>query len=284
VDNLSTGKIENVHKDARFYELDIVDEQLKSVFNEERPQIVCHYAAQVNVRHSIEDPLKDADANIMGSINLLENCVRFNVQRFIYISSAGAVYGEPIYLPVDEEHPIEPLSPYGASKHAVEHYLALYQKIWGLDYVVLRYPNVYGPRQDPAGEAGVVAVFTERMLAGKVPQIFGDGEQTRDFAYVDDMVDANILVLQKGSCSIYNLGTGRQVSVNQVYQMLCKIIGTQIEAEYTEERKGEVRHICIDAKKAANELGWRPRYSFEEGLKKTVEYYRRKDENMHNMP
>ncbi len=191
VDNLATGRRANLNPAARFYELDIRDPALGTVVERERPAVISHHAAQVDVRRSTADPLYDADVNILGSLNVLKVAVEHGVRKVIYISTGGAVYGEPEYLPVDEDHPIHPLCEYGASKHAVEHYLYMYAENYDLDYTVLRYPNVYGPRQDPHGEAGVVAIFSQKMLKGETCTINGDGTQERDFLYVADCARAN---------------------------------------------------------------------------------------------
>src|SRR4030067_347000 len=197
VDDLSTGNLANLNPAATFYQMDIRSQQLAEVFEKERPAYVDHHAAQMDVRRSIADPLFDAEVNVIGSINLIECCRRYGVKRLIYISTGGAVYGEPEYLPCDEAHPINPICPYGASKHTVEHYLFMYQQNYGLEYNVLRYPNVYGPRQDPHGEAGVVAIFTGQMLDDKQVVINGDGEQPRYFVYVEGCAQANRLAMNR---------------------------------------------------------------------------------------
>ena len=217
VDNLSTGRRRNINPRARFYEVDIRSPELARVLAEERPEIIDHHAAQMDVRRSIVDPIYDADINVLGSLNVLELARQHGVRKVIYISSGGAVYGEPVYLPCDEDHPIDPLCPYGATKHVVEHYLFMYRQNYGLDYTVLRYGNVYGPRQDPHGEAGVVAIFTGLMLAGRQAIINGNGEQERDFVYVGDCVQANLLALNSGSGEIYNVGCGVGTTVNEIF-------------------------------------------------------------------
>jgi UDP-glucose 4-epimerase len=275
VDNLVTGKVENVNPKATFYEVDITSSDLEEVFERERPDYVNHHAAQMNVRKSVEDPIYDAEVNVLGSINLLELCRRYGVRKVIYASTGGAVYGEPLYLPVDEDHPINPLSPYGVTKHAVEHYLYFYGANYDLRYTILRYPNIYGPRQDPHGEAGVVAIFTERMLRGERPVIFGDGTQTRDYVYVGDVVTANLLAIDKGDGEAYNVGTGIETSVNELFELLREVIGADIEPIYGEKRLGEVYRIAITNDKIYRDFGWKPQTSLREGLFKTIEYYRR---------
>ena len=275
VDDLSTGRASNLNPAATFYKMDIRDPGMAQVFEIERPDFVDHHAAQMDVRRSIVDPLFDADVNIRGSINLLECSRRVGVKRFVYISTGGAVYGEPVYLPCDEEHPINPICQYGASKHTVEHYLYMYQVNYGLEYTVLRYPNVYGPRQDPHGEAGVVAIFAGQMLTDQQVVINGDGEQERDFVYVGDCARANLLAAQSsGPSGIYNLGCGVGTTVNQVYQVLKEITGYARQPHYGPAKLGETRRIFLDARKAEEELGWKPTVELRQGMEKTVAYFR----------
>lgn len=276
VDDLSTGRVSNLNPAARFYQMDIRSPRLAEVFEAERPDYVDHHAAQMNVRRSIKEPLFDADVNIVGSLNLIECAKKYDVKRFLYISTGGAVYGEPVYLPCDENHPINPICQYGASKHTVEHYLFMYNVNYGLPYTVLRYPNVYGPRQDPRGEAGVVAIFTGQMLNGEQVVINGDGEQERDFVYVGDCAEANFLGLthMEGRSGIYNIGSGKPNNVNEIFAALKEVIGYPNEAIYAPAILGETRKIFLDASKARQELGWAPTVSLKEGLAKTVEYHR----------
>ncbi|HEX2980066.1 MAG TPA: NAD-dependent epimerase/dehydratase family protein, partial [Anaerolineaceae bacterium] len=276
VDDLSTGRESNLNPAAKFYRLDIRSPQLAEVFERERPDFVDHHAAQMNVRRSIKEPLFDADVNILGSINLIECARRYDVKRFLYISTGGAVYGEPEYLPCDEAHPINPICQYGISKHTVEHYLYLYHANYGLPYTVLRYPNVYGPRQDPRGEAGVVAIFTGLMLHGEQVVINGDGEQERDFVYVGDCARGNLLGMTRlGERSgIYNLGAGKGTTVNEIFAALKTVTGYEREVAYGPAIVGETRKIYLDAGKACRELGWEPTVSLLDGLAQTVEYHR----------
>jgi len=276
VDNLITGKRENVNPKARFYRVDITSPDLEEVFERERPDYVNHHAAQMNVRKSVDDPMYDARVNVLGSVNLLELCRRYEVKKVIYASTGGAVYGEPLYLPVDEDHPVNPLSPYGVTKHTVEHYLYFYGANYGLRYTILRYPNIYGPRQDPHGEAGVVAIFTEKMLRNERPTIFGDGTQTRDYVYVGDVVTANLLAIDKGDGEIYNVGTGVETSVNELFELLREAVGVDLEPIYGERRLGEVYRIAITNDKIYRDFGWKPQTPLKEGLFKTIEYYRRR--------
>lgn len=273
VDDLSTGSRENLARGARFYQIDIRDARLADVFEEERPQIVSHQAARANVRESFEQPLLYADVNVLGSLNVLECCRRYGVAKIIYASTGGAVYGEPRYLPVGEEHPVRPLDPYGASKHHVEHYLEIYRANYGIRFTTLRYPNVYGPRQDPNGEAGVVAIFTGQMLGGGRPVINGSGQQERDFVHVDDVAAANVLALERGDGEILNIGSGVGTSINEIYSILAELTGFRGERAYGPEKKGEVYRIYLDAGRAQRVLDWQARIPLREGLASTVRYF-----------
>ena len=273
IDDLSTGRRENLNPDAKFYQLDIRSPDVSKVFEDEQFDIVNHHAAQMDVRRSVAEPHYDADVNILGSINLIECSKKFGVKRFIYISSGGAVYGEPEYLPCDEAHPVNPICQYGVSKHTVEHYLFLYKVNYGLNYTVLRYPNVYGPRQDPRGEAGVVAIFLGKMLSSKQVTINGDGEQQRDYVYVSDCASANLLAITNGNGSgIYNLGSNRGTSVNEIFAALQAVTGNNRKPNFGPAKIGETRHIFLEATKAQNELGWYPKTDLLDGLKQTAEY------------
>jgi UDP-glucose 4-epimerase len=275
LDNLSTGFRRNVPAAAQFYHGDIREaEFLRRVFEEFRPEVVDHHAAQMDVRKSLVDPVFDAETNILGSLKLILESVRTGVKRIIYISTGGAVYGEPKRLPVDEQHPVNPECAYGITKHTVEHYLELYRILNGLNYVVLRYPNVFGPRQNPHGEAGVNAIFIGLMLEGKTPTIFGNGEQLRDYVYVSDVVEANRRALVKGDGEILNIGSGIGTSVNEIYRRLRDILGFPHPAQYAAARTGEIQKVYLDARKAAKLLGWTPKVSFDDGLRRTVEWFR----------
>jgi len=276
VDDLSTGRLSNLNPAAKFYQLDIRSPKMMEIFEKESPDYVDHHAAQMDVRRSVAEPIFDADVNILGSLNLIECARKSQVKRFIYISTGGAVYGEPEYLPCDEAHPVNPICQYGASKHTVEHYLYMYHEIYGLDYVVLRYPNVYGPRQDPHGEAGVVAIFTGQMLAGDQVVINGDGEQQRDFVYVGDCALANLLATtSENQNTIYNLGFGRPTSINEIFSALKSITKYEREPVYGPAKVGETRRIYLEATKARQELGWTPKVTLEEGLEQAVAYFSR---------
>ena len=272
VDDLSTGRESNLNPAATFYEMDIRDSDLARIFEKERPDYVNHLAAQVDVRRSVAEPLFDADVNVLGSINLLECVRKYPVKRLIYVSTGGAVYGEPEYLPCDEKHPVNPICQYGASKYIVEKYLYMYQINHGVNYAVVRYPNVYGPRQDPHGEAGVVAIFTGRMLAGEQVVIYGDGEQQRDFVYVGDCVQANLMITEGEMDGTYNIGSGRGTSINELFRELQEITGYELAPVYDPPKVGETRFIYLSADRARSELGWRQLRNLRQGLEETVNY------------
>lgn len=277
VDNLATGFRENINPKAKFYEADIRDAAaMDRIFDEFKPEVVNHHAAQMDVRRSTRDPVYDAQCNILGSLNLILAAVRTGVKRFMYASTGGAVYGEvpPADLPVNEDYPVNPISQYGISKHTVEHYLFLYRQLHGLSYIVLRYPNVYGPRQTPHGEAGVVAIFTGLLLAGKPCTIFGDGTKTRDYVFVEDVVRANRLALESEYNGILNIGSGKGTSDQQVYDAVAAAVGSTLKPLYADFRPGEVRHICLDARRAEKILGWKCTVPFAEGVARTVTHIR----------
>ena len=280
VDNLATGKRENLPASATFYEADIRDQDLRSLFAEARPEVVIHHAAHIDVTRSVREPTYDASINILGSLNLLECCREHGVRKIIYAGTGGALFGEPSYLPVDEDHPIDPISPYGVSKHTVEHYLFAYRANHGIDYIVLRYPNVYGPRQDPHGEAGVVAIFALQLLTGRQPVIFGDGTKTRDYCYVADIAEANVIALNSAATGVYNLGRGIEVSDLQVFETVRAAVGSDTEPVFAAVRPGEVEHIALDSSKAGRELGWTWRVGLNEGVAEAVDFYRRQTKGM----
>jgi len=275
LDDLSSGLRAFVPPGTPFFEASIVDaDAVERCFATFRPEIVNHHAAQIDVRRSVSDPVHDATVNILGGLRLLEACTRHQVRKFLYASTGGALYGEGRELPATEAHPVNPEAPYGVSKHTLEHYLYLWKLLHGLDYTVLRYPNVYGPRQNPHGEAGVNAIFIGLMLHGQRPRIFGSGEQVRDYLYVGDVVAANVIALDRGSGEMLNLGTGVGTSVNDIVRELKPLTGFTGDAVYEAARPGEVQRIYLDASRAKAVLGWVPRTSFREGLARTVEWSR----------
>lgn len=275
VDNLSTGKKKNVNRKADFYRLDILSPKVERVFKKFRPEILSHHAAQMDVRRSVADPGYDAQVNILGFLNLLEAALRYGTKRVLFASTGGAIYGEQECFPASETHPTRPESPYGISKLASEHYLYYYRKAYGISYSNLRYSNVYGPRQDPHGEAGVVAIFAQRLLKGEQPTINGTGMQTRDYVFVEDVVEANMAVLNSGMDGTYNVGTGQETTVNQLFHHLRAVTGSQSKEVHGPERKGEQFRSCLDCGKIHKALDWEPRVSLPEGLKDTVEYFRK---------
>ena len=275
VDNLSTGKKENLNPKAKFYEADIGNEKrIAQIFEFEKPDIVNHHAAQIDVRKSLSDPIFDAQTNVLGTINLLENSIRQKIKKFIFASSGGVMYGECGKIPPSEKQTPRPLSPYGITKHTVEHYLDYYSETYGLKYAAFRYGNVYGPRQDPHGEAGVVAIFINRILASEPINIFGDGEQMRDYVFVSDIVHASLIALHKGENEIFNIGTGRTKSVNQLFYELSKITGYSQKPVYKPPRTGELFKSSLDVKKSKKILGWSAKIDFNAGLKETFGYFK----------
>ncbi len=273
-DNLATGKRRNINRAAKFYRADIRSWWLERVFRRERPVVVCHHAAQMDVRRSVQDPMFDAETNILGTLNVLRYAIKYGVRKFIFASSGGAVYGEPEKLPVSESHPTRPASPYGISKAVGDEYLRYFRAADGMEYVSLRYANVYGPRQDPYGEAGVVAIFTQKMLQGEQPIINGNGRQTRDFVYVDDVVEANIAALGKEAHGIYNVGTGQETTINELFSLLAGLINPSVREVHGPAKKGEQQRIALDSSRIHRELDWDPKASLKDGLSRTVEYYR----------
>lgn len=275
LDTLRSGHDANVPARAALYRADITDAAaVARVFADVRPEWVSHHAAQISIAASMRDPVEDARVNVLGSLVLLEASRRAGVERFVFASTGGALYGDPSHSPCDESTPLRPVSPYGTAKAAVESYLALYRTTWRLPNVALRYANVYGPRQSPGGEAGVVAIFAARMLQGVAPTIFGDGEQQRDFVYVTDVAEANALAFERALDGSYNVGTGVPTSVNQVVRLLaaeCQFTGAPV---HEAARPGEVRRIALDARRLEQAAGWRPRVTLEEGLRRVVQHVR----------
>ena len=278
VDNLETGRFSNINPKAKFYQMDIRSPELESVFLDEKPQVVNHHAAQMDVRRSVVDPKYDADVNVLGSLNLLENARKYQVEHILYSSSGGTVYGEPEYLPCDENHPIHPICPYGATKYMFELYLDMYHYMYDMHYTVFRYPNVYGPRQDPHGEAGVVAIFTGQILKNLPIIITGDGKQQRDFVFVGDVATANVLATENAKDSnVYNLGSATPTDINQIFMALKEITGYPGDAKHGPAKLGETRKIYLNAEKIKNTLGWEPSVSLMDGLRATVGYFKLKE-------
>jgi UDP-glucose 4-epimerase len=279
LDDLSTGFLSNVDDRAVMHELDVRSREAAELIEDLSPDVLFHHAAQMDVRRSVREPLFDADVNVGGSLNVLEACRKTSVERVVYASTGGAVYGEPDFLPVTEDHPIHPISHYGVSKHAVEHYLFLYRHLYDLDYVILRYPNVYGPRQNPRGEAGVTAIFALAYLEQRVPVIHGDGNQERDYLHVSDVARANLLCADPGderaSGRTFNLGWGKGRSVLELDRMIRDYVGTDIEPTFGPPRPEEIRRISLDAGRIRQALGWEPRVALEDGLRDLVDYHRR---------
>jgi len=274
LDDLSRGSRSNLHPKARFYLGDIRDDRfVNSVFEKERPELVNHHAAQMDVRRGVREPLFDASVNILGSLNLLQAAIVHGCRRVIYVSTAGAAYGEPRLLPVPEDYPINPITPYGISKHTVEHYLYTYSYLYGITYVVLRYGNVYGPRQSSQGEAGVFAIFIEQMLAGIQPVIYGDGSKVRDYVFIDDVVKANLAALKQGDGEIFNIASGVETTDQQVFDLVRHLLGTEMGPRYVAKRPGEIDKICLDIRKAKRLLGWAAEISLAEGAQQTVAYF-----------
>ncbi|MCL0028537.1 NAD-dependent epimerase/dehydratase family protein [Dehalococcoidia bacterium] len=280
IDDLSTGRRENLNPGANLYECSITDiDSVTEVFERERPQVVNHHAAQIDVRRSMEDPVADAKVNVVGSVNLLNLAVRFGVDRFIF-ASTSAVYSEPTYLPMDESHPIGPQSTYGASKHSAENFVRFFADVHGLRYKIFRYGNVYGPRQNPKGEAGVVAIFTGQLLEGNQPRIFGDGTKTRDYVFVQDVVNANLMAIgEQGDNETFNVSRGTEVSDIQVFEAVRAATGVRMEPRYADKRPGEADSVCLDSTKAKRILRWASVVPLDEGITRSVAYHRSLDPN-----
>ena len=276
VDNLSTGSKENLNKKAKFYKADITDKKVFSIFAKEKPEIVFHFAAQINVRKSVEDPAEDAKTNILGGLNILENCKNFGVKKVIFSSTGGAIYGDANVVPTPESYVEYPLSPYGIAKLATEKYLNYYNKIFGLPFIALRFANVYGPRQNSKGEAGVISIFCDKIFAKQQPMITGNGLQTRDFVYVSDVVDAAILAMKSEKTGVFNIGTAKETNINEIFSIIKKESRTGFEAVYGPAQKGEQARSCLDYSKIKAELGWEPKYNLEKGLKETVSWFESK--------
>ena len=278
VDNLwehGGGKMENVNPTASFYNMDIRDAALQKVFKEEQPEAICHLAAQHSVKISTDDPTHDAEVNILGLINILQNATRFGARKIIF-SSSGATYGTVEKMPVDESTIQRPESPYGITKMSSEFYLRFWKQMHGLDFTILRYGNVYGPRQDPMGEAGVIAIFARQILLNQSVRIDWDGEQQKDYVYARDVARANLLALDSGNGEVYCIGYGKGTSVNSLYQGLVKEVGHEVEIRRAPKRPGDIYLTYFDCSKAHHELSWQAEVGLDEGLRLTVDYFREK--------
>ncbi len=275
VDNLSTGRLENVPAAAHFLQLDIKGKEAFDFIRQWRPQVIVHHAAQMSVQSSVTDPMGDAQENILGSLNLLQAATRTEVEKFIFASSGGAIYGDEAPLPAREVDPARPESPYGIAKLAVEHYLHFYHREYGIIPISLRYANVFGPRQNGLGEAGVVAIFIEKFLAGQQPVINGDGLQTRDFVYVEDVGAANLLALDYPSAGVFNIGTGLETDILTIFWTLKDFAGSPLEPKHGPAKPGEQRRSALNFLQAQEILGWQPEVSLTEGLAQTVAAFRR---------
>ena len=278
IDNLSTGFEININPKAVFIKADIGDKSLSSLFEKEKFDVVNHHAAQMDVRHSVADPAFDATTNILGTINLLQNCVRTGVKKFMFASTGGAVYGEQSYFPADEKHSTSPLSPYGISKLAVEKYLFFYHAQYNLNYTILRYANIYGPRQNPFGEAGVIAIFSTKLLKGEQPVINGSGLQTRDYVFVGDVVKASLTTLNDEASDIYNIGTGIETDVNELFHIINNVAGKGMVEKHGPAAAGEQMRSVITSDKIFNKFNWRPTTKLEVGLKNTVNFFKERME------
>jgi UDP-glucose 4-epimerase len=274
IDNLSTGKRENIPANARFIEMDVNDPGIPALFMEEKFDIVNHHAAQMDVRVSVQDPTYDARINILGGINIYESALRSGVKKIIFASSGGTVYGEQEYFPADERHPTKPISPYGIAKLSNEQYLYYYAHVHGLPSVAFRYANIYGPRQNPHGEAGVIAIFAQKLLRGEQPVINGDGLQTRDYVYVGDVVAANILALQPQMIGAYNIGTGIETDVNTLFGHLSDLTQSTCKEQHAPAKQGEQLRSVLSHERIFASFGWTPKMDIVEGLSKTVDSFR----------
>jgi UDP-glucose 4-epimerase len=275
LDNLSSGKKENINKKAKFYKADVCDKKkVEEIFKQEKPQTVIHHAAQIDVRKSVADPIFDINVNIIGSINILSACVQAKTKKVIFASSGGTIYGECKALAPKEDSMPNPLSPYGIAKNSVENYIKFYSEIYGVEYTILRYGNVFGPRQDPHGETGVVAIFAQRMLKNEEIMVFGDGKQMRDYVFVSDVVDANIRSLTKGKNEVINIGTAKTTSVNKLVEVMSKVSGYKKKAIRKPKRDGELFKSFLNINKAEKVLKWIPKISLNKGIKITMDYFK----------
>jgi UDP-glucose 4-epimerase len=275
IDNLSTGSRSNLNKKAEFLKMDICDKKLADVFKKEKFDYVFHLAAQIDVRKSVENPQKSATDNILGSLNILENCKEYKIKKIIFTSTGGAIYGDASIIPTPEGYPENPLSPYGIEKLSVDKYLNYYYKVFKLPYISLRLGNVYGPRQNSKGEAGAIAIFADKMIKGESPIINGPGKNTRDFVYVGDVVDANILAMKSKKTGVYNIGTGKETNINTIFRNLKKLLNPDCKEIHGQAKQGEQKRSCLNNKKAKKDLNWKPKVKIEEGLQKTINWFKK---------
>ncbi len=274
LDNLSTGFEKNINPKAHFVKSDISSPVILDLFKKEKFDVVNHHAAQIDVRKSVNDPIFDANTNILGTINLLQSCSKTEVKKFMFASTGGAVYGEQEFFPANENHPTNPVSPYGITKLTIEKYLFFYKNEYGLNHTILRYANVYGPRQNPFGEAGVVAIFSNKLLKNENPVINGDGKQTRDYVFVEDVVKANVITLNSNSSDLYNVGTSVETSVNELFAKLNSIAGNKANEKHGPSPKGEQARSVITSEKLFKKFSWKPSVQIDEGLIKTFDYFK----------
>lgn len=273
LDNLSTGKRENIPAAATFHELDLNDPEVAELLAFQQFEVINHQAAQMDVRRSVADPVFDAQTNILGTLQLLQGGLKAGLKKFIFASSGGVVYGEQVTFPATESHPTNPISPYGVAKLTVEKYLHYFYAVQGLEYLALRYANVYGPRQSAQGEAGVVAIFANRMMNGQQPVINGDGRQTRDYVMVEDVVHANVLSLSYPGVGAFNIGTGIETDVVQIFDTINAFTGQKMERKFGPAKAGEQRRSVLSYKKIQTAMGWTPHYNFTQGMNKTLEWF-----------
>jgi len=274
IDNLSNGNETNLRKDITFFNKDIYQDDLEFIFRENNIDIVNHHAAQIDLRYSIKNPLFDARINIEGSLKLLELSVKYKISKFIFASSGGSIYGEQKSFPATEEHTIAPISPYGITKSTIENYILFYNKFYGLNYVILRYSNAYGERQGSKGEAGVISIFCKNILNGKSPVLFGNGLNTRDFIYVKDIVNANLLALNYTGNDIFNISSNKEISIKSIAELIISNLNPKVDIIFGDEIIGEQRRSVLSNSKANKILGWEPLYKFEDGLKLTCEWFK----------
>ncbi len=273
LDNLSSGLKENIPPQAKFYQTDYVTGDLETIFRKEKPDVLCHHAAQIDVRFSFLNPVEDVRINVLGGVRLLEACEKFKVKKVIFASTGGAIYGEQESFPASEEHPIRPCSPYGLDKYLLENYLHYYYRKGAFDSVCLRYANVYGPRQNPHGEAGVVAIFINNLLSGKTPVINGDGKQKRDFVFVKDIATANVAALKLKGDYVLNIGSEKETDIVTLYSLIARKLGVEKKATHGPKKEGEQLRSVITYAKAKKLLGWSPTVSFEKGIEQTVDWF-----------